>query len=52
MIRSPFGMVICAGPSGTSKTTTLYASLVLRRLIKRGIEAFRIPTTSALDGQR
>jgi type IV pilus assembly protein PilB len=27
LIRSPFGMVICAGPTGSGKTTTLYGSL-------------------------
>src|ERR1700676_4904899 len=27
MIRSPFGMVLCAGPTGSGKTTSLYASL-------------------------
>jgi type IV pilus assembly protein PilB len=27
LIRSPFGMVICAGPTGAGKTTTLYAAL-------------------------
>ena len=27
MIRSPFGMVLCVGPTGSGKTTTLYASL-------------------------
>ena len=27
MIRSPFGLVICAGPTGSGKTTTLYAAL-------------------------
>jgi type IV pilus assembly protein PilB len=27
MVRSPFGMVICAGPTGSGKTTTLYATL-------------------------
>ena len=27
LIRSPFGMVICAGPTGSGKTTTLYAAL-------------------------
>ena len=26
-LRSPYGMVICAGPTGSGKTTTLYASL-------------------------
>ena len=27
IIRSPYGMVICAGPTGSGKTTTLYATL-------------------------
>jgi type IV pilus assembly protein PilB len=27
LIRSPFGMVLCAGPTGSGKTTTLYAAL-------------------------
>jgi type IV pilus assembly protein PilB len=27
LIHSPFGMVICAGPTGAGKTTTLYAAL-------------------------
>ncbi|MGH9247358.1 MAG: GspE/PulE family protein [Acidimicrobiales bacterium] len=27
IIRSPFGMVLCAGPTGSGKTTTLYAAL-------------------------
>src|SRR5258707_13343644 len=27
LIKSPFGMVICAGPTGSGKTTTLYATL-------------------------
>jgi type IV pilus assembly protein PilB len=27
MARAPFGMVICAGPTGSGKTTTLYATL-------------------------
>jgi type IV pilus assembly protein PilB len=26
-IRSPYGMVICSGPTGSGKTTTLYAAL-------------------------
>ncbi len=28
MVHSPFGMVICAGPTGAGKTTTLYATLL------------------------
>ncbi|HEY5026163.1 MAG TPA: GspE/PulE family protein [Acidimicrobiales bacterium] len=27
LIRAPFGMVLCAGPTGSGKTTTLYAAL-------------------------
>ena len=27
LARSPFGMVICAGPTGSGKTTTLYATI-------------------------
>jgi type IV pilus assembly protein PilB len=27
IIRAPFGMVVCAGPTGSGKTTTLYAAL-------------------------
>src|SRR5207237_537303 len=27
IIRSPFGMVLCAGPTGAGKTTSLYATL-------------------------
>jgi len=27
LLKSPYGMVICAGPTGSGKTTTLYASL-------------------------
>jgi type IV pilus assembly protein PilB len=27
LVRSPFGMVLCVGPTGSGKTTTLYASL-------------------------
>jgi type IV pilus assembly protein PilB len=27
LVRAPFGMVICAGPTGSGKTTTLYATV-------------------------
>jgi type IV pilus assembly protein PilB len=27
LIKTPFGMVVCAGPTGAGKTTTLYATL-------------------------
>jgi type IV pilus assembly protein PilB len=28
LVHAPFGMVICAGPTGAGKTTTLYATLL------------------------
>jgi type IV pilus assembly protein PilB len=27
LVRSPFGMILCAGPTGSGKTTTLYATM-------------------------
>jgi type IV pilus assembly protein PilB len=27
LVRSPFGMILCAGPTGAGKTTTLYAAM-------------------------
>ncbi len=27
MVRAPFGMVVCAGPTGSGKTTSLYATM-------------------------
>jgi type IV pilus assembly protein PilB len=49
MIHSPFGMVICAGPTGAGKTTTLYASLLeinssrQERHHRRGPGRVRVP---------
>src|SRR5205823_3674009 len=61
LIRSPFGMVICAGPTGSGKTTTLYAALTghlvltsihatdaagaLARFLDLGIEPFLVASS-------
>jgi type IV pilus assembly protein PilB len=43
LIRSPFGMVICAGPTGSGKTTTLYASLVEIQDVERNVMTIEDP---------
>ena len=43
LIRSPFGMVICAGPTGSGKTTTLYAALSEINSAERNIMTIEDP---------
>ena len=43
LIRSPFGMVICAGPTGSGKTTTLYAALSEINDVERNIMTIEDP---------
>ncbi|HEY8720113.1 GspE/PulE family protein [Pengzhenrongella sp.] len=43
MIRSPYGMVICAGPTGSGKTTTLYASMTEVNSTDRNITTIEDP---------
>lgn len=43
MIGSPFGMVICAGPTGSGKTTTLYASMTEINTTERNITTIEDP---------
>jgi type IV pilus assembly protein PilB len=43
LIRSPFGMVICAGPTGSGKTTTLYASMTEINTSDRNITTIEDP---------
>jgi type IV pilus assembly protein PilB len=43
MVRSPFGMVICAGPTGSGKTTTLYASMSEIDGVERNITTIEDP---------
>ncbi|MCZ7525331.1 MAG: GspE/PulE family protein [Acidimicrobiia bacterium] len=43
VVRSPFGMVICAGPTGSGKTTTLYATLAQINQTERNIMTIEDP---------
>jgi type IV pilus assembly protein PilB len=43
VLRAPYGMVICAGPTGSGKTTTLYGSLGLIDNPERNIMTIEDP---------
>ncbi|MDQ6946603.1 MAG: Flp pilus assembly complex ATPase component TadA [Actinomycetota bacterium] len=43
LVRSPVGMVVCAGPTGSGKTTTLYATLTDINDIERNIVTLEDP---------
>jgi type IV pilus assembly protein PilB len=43
LLRSPYGMVICAGPTGSGKTTTLYGSLTELNSPERNIMTIEDP---------
>jgi type IV pilus assembly protein PilB len=43
LVRSPYGMVICAGPTGSGKTTTLYASVSEINDVERNITTIEDP---------
>jgi len=49
LIRSPYGMVICAGPTGGGKTTTLYASLGELDSPERNIMTIEDPVEYTFD---
>jgi type IV pilus assembly protein PilB len=42
-VRAPFGMVLCAGPTGSGKTTTLYATLTEISDISRNVMTIEDP---------
>jgi type IV pilus assembly protein PilB len=50
MIHSPFGMVICAGPTGAGKTTTLYASLLEIDSVEKNITTVEDPVEYVFPG--
>ncbi|MGH9190761.1 MAG: GspE/PulE family protein [Acidimicrobiales bacterium] len=43
MVRSPVGMVVCTGPTGSGKTTTLYATLNEINDIERNVTTLEDP---------
>ena len=49
MIHAPYGMIICAGPTGGGKTTTLYASLGELNTPDRNIMTIEDPVEYTFD---
>ena len=43
LLRTPYGMVMCAGPTGSGKTTTLYATLGEMHQAERNITTIEDP---------
>jgi type IV pilus assembly protein PilB len=50
LIRAPFGMVVCAGPTGSGKTTTLYAALSELNVVDRNITTVEDPVEYVFEG--
>jgi type IV pilus assembly protein PilB len=48
LVRSPFGMVVCVGPTGSGKTTTLYATLSEINSTERNIMTIEDPVEYVL----
>jgi general secretion pathway protein E len=51
-LASPFGMIIISGPTGSGKTTTLYASLLKLDAKERNIMSIEDPIEYKFDGVR
>jgi type IV pilus assembly protein PilB len=55
LLRSPYGMVICAGPTGSGKTTTLYGSLTEINTPERNVMTiedpveYRVPSVNQIQ---
>jgi type IV pilus assembly protein PilB len=49
LLRAPYGMVVCAGPTGSGKTTTLYASLTELDNPERNIMTIEDPVEYTFD---
>ena len=50
MVQSPYGMVVCAGPTGSGKTTTLYATMAEINSTERNITTIEDPVEYVFPG--
>lgn len=50
LLRSPFGMVLVSGPTGSGKTTSLYASVNMLNDAERNIMTIEDPVEYQFDG--
>jgi len=50
LIKKPYGMVLVTGPTGSGKTTTLYAALNQRNVISESIVTLEDPVEYELSG--
>src|SRR4051812_27044089 len=50
MVQSPYGMVMCAGPTGSGKTTTLYATMAEINSAERNIMTIEDPVEYVFPG--
>ncbi|MCF8721915.1 GspE/PulE family protein [Nitrospina gracilis] len=52
LLRNPYGVILVTGPTGSGKTTTLYASLSQLNTPDRNIKTIEDPVEYRLDGIR
>jgi type IV pilus assembly protein PilB len=50
VLRAPYGMVICAGPTGSGKTTTLYGSIAQINSPERNVMTIEDPVEYRIPG--
>ncbi|MBV6509111.1 MAG: hypothetical protein JJLCMIEE_02179 [Acidimicrobiales bacterium] len=50
LVRAPLGMVICTGPTGSGKTTTLYATLAEINDVSRNVMTIEDPVEYVFSG--
>ncbi len=50
LLRQPYGMILVCGPTGSGKTTTLYASLNEIDRVKKNVTTIEDPVEYVIDG--